>query len=105
MTPLSVILLNSHLIAVTEMIFVLTDTNIILSLADVIAIPVTNSLPSSRPYLTGLLSVNITYNEESEIFSSTEQVIFLCVKMGRYKGPGGSIVTTEINTLYHSSVL
>ena len=105
MIPLSVILLNSHLIAVTEMIFVLTDTNILLSLADVIAIPVTNSLPSSRPYLTGLVSVNITYNEESERFSSTEQVIFLCVKIGRYKGPGGSIVTTEINTLYHSSVL
>ena len=49
--------------------------------------------------------MNITYNEESERFSSTEQVIFLCVKMGRYNGPGGSIVTTEINTLYYSSVL
>ena len=77
------------------MIFVLTDTNILLSLADVIAIPVTNSLLSSRLYITGLLSLNTTLNEVSERFPSTEQVIFLCVKMGRYKGPGGSIITTR----------
>ena len=95
MIPLSVTLLKSYLIPVTEMILVLTDTNILLSLADINAIPVINSLPSSRPYITGLLSLNITFKEVSTRFPSTEQVIFLCVKMGRYKGPGGSIVTIE----------
>ena len=98
MTPHSVTLLNSYLIPVIEMIFVLTDTNILFSLADSNAIPVTNYFPSSRPYLTGFLSWKFTFKEVSSRFPSTEQVIFLCVKMGRYKGPGGSIVTTETIT-------
>ena len=98
MTPLTVLILPSHLIPVTEVSFVLTDINNLVKLADIIIIPVTNSLPSTRSYSTGFLSLN---NTDTEVSCPLEQVIFLCVDMGIYNGPGGCIVTIEQpNVLY-----
>ena len=97
MVPLVVTILPSHLNPVTEVSLVLTDINNVGN-TDVITIPVANSVPNTRPYSTGFLLLNNTNNDVS---CPPEQVTFLCVEMGRYNGPVGSIVTMETIIVHH----
>ena len=86
--------LPSHLIPVTEVSFILIDIKNLVKSAEITTIPATTSVPGSVVYVIESLLLNVTSNSLS-VPPSTEQVIFLCVEMGRYKGPGGSTVTME----------
>jgi len=83
-----------HVKAVMDVSFVLSDINILDNsfLVDITTIPGAIMFPVLARISTECPELN-SKDTVVRVLPSIEQVIFLCARTGRYKGPGGSIIT------------